>query len=127
MGTTFTGAYDDHTCIDEIHEICDKYYEVKEGEKARTCWIHQDGALGGNIAPFFDEIYNSDSPLKAELEKELKTDYLNQVVPRVGFNLTKKPEGVMSINTSFYKFFGAPYPTGVFMTQNKYLRKANTP
>lgn len=41
--------------------------------------------------------------------------------------MTTETDGVMSINASFYKWFGAPYPCGVFMTQNKYLMQAEIP
>lgn len=112
MGTTFKGAYDDaQTGIAEINKIVDKY-NIKY-------WNHLDGALGGFIVPFLRR-----GILEGNIIEQEKYKDTNQSVeiPEFGFNLD-----VQSCNASFYKWFGAPYPTGIFMTQNKYLRKADTP
>lgn len=75
MGTTFTGAYDEHRCVDKIHKICEEHAPEVDGKKIKMCWVHMDGALGGNIAPFFNNAYNNmENHTALEVSKEMEND-----------------------------------------------------
>ena len=106
LGTTFTGAYDQwHLVINEIKRLCQ--------ESDVPNWIHLDGALGGFMLPFIQRGIAMDI-----IKKEKEDGYDdNDVIPQFGFD----GGNVQSLCASFYKWFGAPYPCGTFMTHNKYL------
>ncbi len=117
-GTTFKGAYDDipKACkklkpIFEANNLVNRevqYLDMDGNPKIdyrRGYWVHVDGALGGSLMPFVE--------MAVENKDLEKTD----LAPCFDF----RNEEVMSLVTSGHKWPGAPSPTGIYMTKNKYL------
>jgi len=114
-GTTFKGAYDNITdACKNLNSVLVKDRKVKYTDKEgvektdhrRGYWIHVDGALGASLMPFV-EMAAEHSP----------TAYADDLAPCFDF----RNDDVMSIVTSGHKWPGAPAPTGVYMSKNKYL------
>jgi histidine decarboxylase len=113
MGTTFKGSYDN--CHAHIQEMQTQVFD----EYGVPHWNHLDGAFGGFIIPHLQMgIKTGVIEKDTQDSKAGNTDF----IPQFGFDFD-----VQSCNASFYKWYGAPYPCAVFMTQNKYLRDADTP
>ncbi len=120
-GTTFTGAYDDvERAVERLIPLLKKYglYErtIRHEHNGRTfeCrrkgfWFHTDGALGAAHVPFLPEI-------AATADSEAFR------YPLFDFKLD-----IQSIVVSGHKWFGAAWPCGVFMTQNRYLLTNDVP
>eukprot|EP00484_Ammonia_sp_Unknown_P030946 CAMPEP_0197025568 /NCGR_PEP_ID=MMETSP1384-20130603/5851_1 /TAXON_ID=29189 /ORGANISM="Ammonia sp." /LENGTH=336 /DNA_ID=CAMNT_0042454107 /DNA_START=455 /DNA_END=1462 /DNA_ORIENTATION=+ len=99
MGTTVDGAYDDcATAIHRVSEIIDRY------QMHGKYWNHLDGALGGFVIPYLRKA------------KAFDMEHDGRTPPDFGFHLD-----IQSCTASFHKWFGAPYPMGVFMTKREYL------
>jgi histidine decarboxylase len=83
--------------IDNIQEVSKVLKEVCEPRQI-PFWIHVDGALLGGALPYLKEF-----------RKEEKTD--ENVLNKVFF---ENPE-VCSINISGHKWFGTPWPCGLYL------------
>lgn len=111
-GTTWTGALDDvEASVPKLLSLLKKYKmdwrEIEHhGHKCwrHGYWFHVDGALGAGYATF----------TRGALEGE--------TLPRFDFEL-----GVQSIALSGHKWPGAPWPTGIYMTQNRYMLTNEVP
>ncbi len=114
-GTTFKGAYDP---VEEIGErlmpILRKYGldermvypdpDDKSIHHVRTgYWFHVDGALGASYGNF--------------LRMAQEAGLTDTAPPRYDFSLPY----VHSVVTSGHKWPGAPWPTGIYMTKQKYM------
>ncbi|MCJ8314313.1 MAG: glutamate decarboxylase [Saccharospirillaceae bacterium] len=107
-GTTFNGAFDDiELAMQRLKPL------LYKNTNKRNYWLHVDGALAANYMPFIEQ------GLKQGLENN--TQYRKEKVPIFDFRI---PE-VMSISVSPYKWIGAPWPYGIFMTR-KSLVNINT-
>ncbi len=123
-GTTFKGAYDNITQVTEqLKTVLESYNmlertvpidknDVSKGFEKRTgYWIHVDGALGASYVPFmkmakksgqFNDVFEKNSGYSGP-----DFDFSNPMVH--------------SIVTSGHKWPGAPWPTGVYMTKQKFM------
>lgn len=105
VGTSFKGAYDD---VESVWRALLPVFErhglrIRATENERQdYWVHIDGALGAGYLP--------------HLEKAKALGLTEERVPIFDFRLPY----VSSIVTSAHKWFGAPFPSGVFMTREKY-------
>lgn len=112
MGSTFKGAYD-HP--EEVWRVLQPIFEkhglsLGHGGDRQDFWIHIDGALGGGYLPYLELAH----------EKGL----VNEKGPTFDFRLSY----VSSIVTSAHKWFGAPFPGGVYMSKEKFrLRPPSRP
>lgn len=116
-GTTFKGALDDVSgAIDILLPILAKYglkertleIALEDGQVVQSVrngyWFHVDGALGAAYAPFL------------ERAKACGLDTGPGTLPSFDF---RNP--VHSIVTSGHKNIGTPWPSGVYLTKQKYL------
>jgi histidine decarboxylase len=111
-GTTWTGALDDvEASVPVLLSLLKRYKmdwrEIEHhGHKCwrHGYWFHVDGALGAGYATFTGGAIPGE-PL-----------------PRFDFEL-----GVQSIAMSGHKWPGAPWPTGIYMTQNRYMLTNDVP
>ncbi|NGN64551.1 pyridoxal-dependent decarboxylase [Streptomyces sp. A7024] len=98
VGSTFKGAIDDPRAIwDCVQPVLERHGLLGSETQRRGYWIHVDGALGAGYLPFL----------------EMAGGYGN--APVFDFRLPY----VCSIVTSGHKWFGTPYPTGVYLTRNE--------
>ena len=116
-GSTFKGVYDH---VEEVavrlekllrdNNMWDREIEVEGGETEtrRGFWLHVDGALGASYMPF--------------VEMAAKNNIRPGLEPGPIFDF--RLEIVSSIVTSGHKWPGSPWPSGVFMTRNKYRIKS---
>jgi histidine decarboxylase len=113
-GTTWHGALDNVAdAVDMLKPIIAQHgfdcREVQHGNTKcwrRGFWFHVDGALGAGYATFTDrEPGESGRPLPV-------------------FDFRKD---IMSIVMSGHKWPGAPWPTGIYMTLNKYMLTNDVP
>ncbi|SON52071.1 pyridoxal-dependent decarboxylase [Vibrio tapetis] len=123
-GTTFKGAYDD---VDQITSLLEPIlkenglwqrevpidpqdpnsdFEVRTGY-----WVHVDGALGASYLPFIK---------MAKECPEYQSDFAHHG-DNTGPNFDFKNAMIHSIVTSGHKWPGAPWPTGVYMTKQKFM------
>ncbi|MEL7631588.1 pyridoxal-dependent decarboxylase [Pectobacterium aroidearum] len=116
-GTTFKGALDDVSgAIDVLLPILSKYgldertlnVVLEDGKVVQSIrngyWFHIDGALGASYAPFLEKA------------KEQGLDIGTGILPSFDF---RNP--IHSIVTSGHKNIGTPWPSGVYLTKQKYL------
>lgn len=112
-GTTWHGALDNvGAAVDMLLPIIEQYgfnhreVEHEDGSKSvrRGFWFHVDGALGAGYATFAER-----DPAGYEL-------------PIFDFR-----KDIMSIAMSGHKWPGAPWPTGIYMTLNKYMLTNDVP
>lgn len=121
-GTTFKGALDDVSgAIALLLPILSKYgleertlkVLLENGEVVQSIrngyWFHIDGALGATYAPFL------------ERAKAQGLDIGTGKLPSFDF---RNP--VHSIVTSGHKNIGTPWPSGVYLTKQKYLLSFST-
>ncbi|OOE51786.1 hypothetical protein [Salinivibrio kushneri] len=129
FGTTFKGAYDDvPKALAELEQVLKEagLYERKVTVKTDTgktheemrsgYWIHIDGALGANYAPFIQMASPHDMPLPNNLGKNIPKEDI-AAMPAFDFSLPM----VHSMVASGHKWPGSPWPTGVYMTKQKYM------
>lgn len=112
VGTTFKGAYDDPPLVwQALQPILDHSgLSLGTGSNRQAFWIHIDGALGGGYLPY--------------LEKANSQGITEESGPVFDFRLPY----VCSIVTSSHKWFGAPFPGGVYMSKEKFrLRPPSRP
>ncbi|WP_274425340.1 pyridoxal-dependent decarboxylase [Chelativorans sp. YIM 93263] len=112
IGSTFKGAYDDPQAVwPLLLRVFEKHgLSLGEGGGRQDYWIHVDGALGAGYLPYLELAH----------EKGL-TDERG---PLFDFRLPY----VSSIVTSSHKWFGAPFPGGVYMSKEKFrLRPPSRP
>ena len=123
-GTTFKGAYDDvkQVCqrlepILKKNNLWEREVPVDPNEPWGPCetrsgyWIHIDGALGASYVPFI-------KMAKACREYD---DFFKLIGDYTGPDFDFRNPMVHSIVTSGHKWPGAPWPTGVYMTKQKYM------
>ncbi|SFN99801.1 pyridoxal-dependent decarboxylase [Xenorhabdus japonica] len=116
-GTTFKGALDDVSgAIDLLLPILKKYglkdrtlqITLENGKVVKSprngYWFHIDGALGAVYGPFLEKA------------REQGIDIGVGTLPSFDF---RNP--IHSIVTSGHKEMGTPWPTGVYLTKQKYL------
>ncbi|MCO6180904.1 pyridoxal-dependent decarboxylase [Ciceribacter sp. RN22] len=112
VGTTFKGAYDDPGLVwQALQPVLDRSgLSLGAAGDRQAFWIHIDGALGGGYLPF--------------LEKARGQGLVEETGPIFDFRLPY----VCSIVTSSHKWFGAPFPGGVYMSKEKFrLRPPSRP
>jgi histidine decarboxylase len=113
-GSTFKGAYDDVEGVCNVLEPIFKKHGLMERkvywgdeedqfDQRAGYWIHVDGALGASYMPFVEMAHNAGK--------------LQDRGPNFDFRLPM----VTSIACSGHKWPGAPWPTGIFMTKNKFM------
>ncbi|MCB9763873.1 MAG: hypothetical protein H6739_29150 [Alphaproteobacteria bacterium] len=110
-GTTWTGALDDVAeGVRRLKEPLERYgfdwRTIKHGDKdcrRRGFWIHVDGALGAGYA----------SVVQRDGDFELP-----------GFDFS---HDIQSLAMSGHKWPGAPWPTGIYMTRNRYMLTNDVP
>ncbi|WGV98573.1 pyridoxal-dependent decarboxylase [Vibrio sp. YMD68] len=123
-GTTFKGAYDD---VDQITSRLapilkenglwqrkvpiDPQDPKSDYEMRSGYWVHVDGALGASYLPFIKMA--KDCP---EYQRFF-ADQGNNTGPNFDFSNPM----INSIVTSGHKWPGAPWPTGVYMTKQKFM------
>ncbi|KHT39141.1 pyridoxal-dependent decarboxylase [Vibrio sinaloensis] len=123
-GTTFKGAYDDVDTVTQRLEPILKEHDLWEREvlvdpddpasgyeKRTGYWLHIDGALGGSYVPF----------IKMAKESGRYRTFFAENNGYTGPNFDFSNPMVHSIVTSGHKWPGAPWPTGVYMTKQKYM------
>ncbi|WP_338885862.1 pyridoxal-dependent decarboxylase [Xenorhabdus sp. TH1] len=116
-GTTFKGALDDVSgAIELLLPILEKYglknrtlqITLENGKIVKShrngYWFHIDGALGAVYGPFLEKA------------REQGIDIGVGTLPSFDF---RNP--IHSIVTSGHKEMGTPWPTGVYLTKQKYL------
>ncbi|MDX7987484.1 histidine decarboxylase [Xenorhabdus sp. 12] len=116
-GTTFKGALDDVSgAIDLLLPILEKYglkdrtlpITLENGQIVKSprngYWFHIDGALGAVYGPFLEKA------------REQGIDIGLGALPSFDF---RNP--IHSMVTSGHKEMGTPWPTGVYLTKQKYL------
>lgn len=109
-GTTWTGALDNVEKLTKmllpiIKQAGFYHREVPNHGFRKGYWLHVDGALGAGYGSYVDADPSTGAPL-----------------PRFDFSLD-----IQSIVVSGHKWPGAPWPTGVYMTLNKYLLTNDVP
>lgn len=112
VGTTFKGAYDDPELVwHALQPVLEKGgLSLGSRNDRQAFWIHIDGALGGGYLPY--------------LEKGHRQGIVDEKGPVFDFRLPY----VCSIVTSSHKWFGAPFPGGVYMSKEKFrLRPPSRP
>ncbi|MFB9217761.1 pyridoxal-dependent decarboxylase [Vibrio sinaloensis] len=122
-GTTFKGAYDDVATITtqlkpilKQNGLWERIVPIDPSDpnsafETRTgYWLHIDGALGGSYVPFIK---------MAEASGHYQNFFAQQ--PNSGPDFDFRNPMVHSIVTSGHKWPGAPWPTGVYMTKQKYM------
>lgn len=122
-GTTFKGAYDDVTTITaklepilKANGLWERIVPIdpndpnSEFETRTGYWLHVDGALGGSYVPFI-KMAKASGDYDAFFERN----------PSTGPDFDFRNPMVHSIVTSGHKWPGAPWPTGVYMTKQKYM------
>jgi len=104
IGTTFKGAFDDPQSIWRVLLPVFKKHGLSLGEGGgrQDYWIHVDGALGAGYLPYLELAH----------EKKLTDDR----GPIFDFRLPY----ISSIVVSSHKWFGAPFPGGVYMSKEKF-------
>ena len=122
-GTTFKGAYDNIPEVtSRLKPILEKYGlykrkvypdpDVSKDYDVRTgFWIHVDGALGASYMPF----------VKMAANMEKYKPFFKKLDGYTGPDFDFRNEMVHSIVSSGHKWPGAPWPTGLYMTRQKYL------
>lgn len=115
LGSTFKGAYDEPEAVWEaIREPLrrngmlgdgggdDDGNDDGNGEGRQGYWMHIDGALGAGYLPF--------------MEMAAQQGLIDRPGPRFDFRLPY----VSSIVASAHKWFGTPFPTGVYLSKQKF-------
>ncbi|WP_394252323.1 glutamate decarboxylase [Vibrio profundi] len=123
-GTTFKGAYDDVTQVtDKLRAVLEKYEMLErtvpidkadpsKGVEQRTgYWIHVDGALGASYVPF----------IKMAKSSGQYDEFFKEEGAGTGPDFDFNNDMIHSIVTSGHKWPGAPWPTGVYMTKQKFM------
>lgn len=123
-GTTFKGAYDDiNTATARLKKVFSEYnllereVPVDPNDPSRGCelrtgyWIHIDGALGANYMPF----------VKMAAKSEKYQPFFEHAHCSTGPDFDFRNEMVHSIVASGHKWPGAPWPTGIYMTRQKFM------
>lgn len=108
LGSTFKGACDVPEAVwNEIEGVLlrNGLRDESNGSERQGYWLHIDGALGAGFLPF--------------VEMAAEQGLIAESGPRFDFRLPY----VSSIVTSGHKWFGTPFPTGVYMSKQK-LRMA---
>lgn len=101
IGTTFKGGFD------PVRKIIARLPQIFGDNTARNYWIHIDAAICGNTLPWIEQAYQAGNwsvPFNAD------------EFPHFDFRI---PE-VSSICASPYKWIGAPFPYGVYLTRGKF-------
>jgi histidine decarboxylase len=105
LGSTFKGAYDQPEAVwDAVSEPLRRNGMLgggPDGSTRRGYWLHVDGALGGGCLPY--------------MEMAADQGLLDRAGPRFDFRLPY----VSSIVTSGHKWFGTPFPTGVYLSKQR--------
>jgi len=114
-GTAFKGAYDDvKTATERIMPILTQYGlnereiivqdpddpSITKKITRKGYWFHVDGALGASYVPYLKMAFAQGQTM---------------VVPPPDFDF--RIPYVCSINTSFHKWPGGPWPAGIYMTK----------
>lgn len=123
-GTTFKGAYDDVDTITQRlepilkrnglweREVLVDPDDPSSGYETRTgFWLHIDGALGASYLPF----------IKMAKECPKYQPFFAENGGYTGPEFDFRNPMVHSIVTSGHKWPGAPWPTGVYMTKQKFM------
>ena len=124
-GVTFKGSYDNvQAAINELVPILKEnhlyqrcvYHSSSENSPTfdvrHGFWFHVDGALGAAHLPFLEMSIN-----KGKTDVKFPAGF-----PVFDFRI---PE-VMSISMSLHKWFGCPFPAGIYMTRRKNQMKPPT-
>ncbi|MGC0419072.1 pyridoxal-dependent decarboxylase [Embleya sp. AB8] len=110
-GSTFKGAYDDVAAVAEtVREICAEYGldrrivpggpgGEEDTDERSGYWLHVDGALGAGFVPY--------------LEMARNAGMVEEAPPVFDFRLAD----LHSLTMSGHKWYGTPWPCGVFMTR----------
>ena len=104
LGSTFKGAYDEPETV--WPAICDTLarnamLDIDDSGR-QGYWLHIDGALGAGCLPF--------------MEMATHQGLLDRPGPTFDFRLPY----ISSIVVSGHKWFATPYPTGVYLSKQKY-------
>lgn len=100
LGSTFKGAYDHPEVVWEgIKDALERNGMLGDRQ---GYWIHIDGALGAGCLPY--------------MEMASEQGLISQPGPRFDFRLPY----VSSIVTSGHKWYGTPFPTGVYLSKQKF-------
>ena len=124
-GVTFKGSYDNaQAAINElvpilkVNHLYQRHVFYSSAENTPTFdvrhgfWFHVDGALGAAKLPFVEMAIN-----KGRCDMKFPAGF-----PVFDFRI---PE-VMSISMSLHKWFGCPFPAGIYMTREKNQLKPPT-
>lgn len=101
IGTTFKGGFD------PVKKIVARLPKIFSNNSVRSFWIHIDAAICGNTLPWIEQ-----TQARGDWPEAIKPDEF----PHFDFRI---PE-VSSICASPYKWIGAPWPFGVYITRGKY-------
>ena len=124
IGTSFKGSYGNpQAAINELVPILKRnnlyerhvYYssdDPSQFDVRHGFWFHVDGALGAAHLPFLEMAINEGS-----IDNKFPIGF-----PVFDFRI---PE-VMSISMSLHKWFGCPFPSGIYMTRRKNQLKIPT-
>ena len=115
-GTTWTGALDDlELAIERLKPELQKagmdtrtVWHGRRPCERRGFWFHVDGALGAGYGTYVDTD-------RDEMDHDFK-------LPCFDFR-----NDIQSIVMSGHKWPGAPWPTGIYMTQNRYMLTNDVP
>lgn len=101
IGTTFKGGFD------PIKKIIARLPQIFNDNSARNYWIHIDAAICGNTLPWIEH-----AQAAGDWPFELQADEF----PHFDFRIPQ----VSSICASPYKWIGAPFPFGVYLTRGQF-------
>lgn len=101
IGTTFKGGFD------PIKKIVARLPQIFNDHSARHYWIHVDAAICGNTLPWIEQ-----SQTAGDWPFALPADEF----PHFDFRIPQ----VSSICASPYKWMGAPFPFGVYITRGQF-------
>jgi histidine decarboxylase len=101
IGTTFKGGFD------PIKKIIARLPYIFNNNSARNYWIHVDAAICGNTLPWIEQAQTADDwPFAIQTHE----------FPSFDFRIPQ----VCSICASPYKWIGAPFPFGVYLTRGQF-------
>jgi len=105
LGSTFKGACDEPEAVWEaIRDVLRRngMYSEDSDTDRQGYWMHIDGALGAGYLPF--------------MEMAAQQGLIDRPGPRFDFRLPY----VSSIVASGHKWFGTPFPTGVYLSKQRF-------
>jgi histidine decarboxylase len=98
-GTTFRGA------TDPILSIIERLPHIFSDNSKRHAWIHVDGAISANLLPWLEQAQHIGA-----------WSLPQEKLPQFDFRIP----AISSICCSPYKWMGAPFPFGIYLTRGHY-------